>query len=354
MAFIGGFFTFKQLKKDKIVAPYQTIVFEGEKLFLRITFFVCSLLYIIIQLISYKVIGVPLLLGTHIDLYNNAGGWGVLGRIIDVFKPLSIFLLIYFLFEKSTSSLLYVYKYFFLVILIVFFALSGSRSEFMLLGFILFCYIMLNGSELKKYFTGIRKYEVILLGFGMCFVFFTIVFQKNSGDADAGSSIGIFLFRLVASGDVYYFAYPNNNIEHINHSQPFLALFGDIFYTLRIIPRNNQPVVIGFQLFNMFGVSDTIAGPNARHNVFGYIYYGFWGSIVFSYLVGLFLSFTRNNLFFILRKNKLGQALFTLLYLQITVIETDPPMVVSNLETLFLMLSLLFVICISSFILIKS
>lgn len=347
-AFILGFFSYKSLKRSQIVAPVKTQSFESEMLFVNIVFFVCSSLYIIIQLLSYVVVGIPLLSGNHVDIYSNSGGWGILGRFIDVLKPVSIFLLIYYFFKKEVSLFFYLYKYFVLAMVFVFFALAGSRSEFMTIGLIFFCFLILNGDKLKQYFNKIRFYEIMLLSLAMCFVFFTIFFQSKHQE-DGASGLSVFLFRLVASGDVYYFAYPNNNIEQISNAHPFLALFGDIFSTLRIVPRQDQPVVIGYQLFQLFGESDTVAGPNSRHNVFGYVYYGFYDSIIFSYVMGLSLSFVRNKLFFVLRRNVLGQILFVFLYMQIANIETDPQMVVSNLENVFLIFPVILLISLSAF-----
>jgi hypothetical protein len=348
-AFVAGFFSFKSLNISAIKFEFKAITIEGEKYFLRIVFFVSSSIYILVQLLSYKVVGIPLFLGTHVDVYNGASGWGLLGHIIDVVKPLSVTLLIYYLFNAPYSRLFNIYKYIFLCTILTFFALSDSRSEFMIIGLILFCYIILNGAESKKYFKNLRKYEVVILSIGICFVFFTLYFQSK--EQDGASGLELFLFRLVSSGDVYYFAYPNKNIEFLDSSRPFLALFGDVFSTIRIIPRQNQPIVIGFQLFKLFGHSDAIVGPNARHNVFGYVYFGFYGSIIFSYLIGLLLSFFRNKAFYLLRKNVLGQVLFILVYLHLAVIETDPPMVITNLENLCLILPIIFIICFCCFVL---
>lgn len=341
IAFWGGLFTFKSLGKRQILKQYKTVYVEEQYLFEKIFFIVTSGLYMLLQLVSYKLIGIPLLLGTHIDLYSGSGGLGIIGRILDVLKPCSIFMLIYFLFNKSKSLFIYAYKYFFLLMVIVFFALSGSKGEFMSLGFLIFLFLLLNGADFKKYFLRIRRLELLLLAGGVIVAFLTIIVQS----ADGENSIGVFLFRLVASGDTYYFAYPNGNIEHVNNASPFLALFGDIFSTVRIIPRENQPVILGVQLFRMFSDLDITAGPNARHNVFGYVYFGFWGSIVFSYLIGFVLSITRNKLFFNLRKNIFGQLLFVFLYLNLSGVETDPVMAVSNLENVLLILPVVLFIC---------
>jgi oligosaccharide repeat unit polymerase len=335
IAFWLGLFTFKSLSSKQILKERKIIRLENEDSFLKVFFFISTLLYVFLQLLSYWIIGIPIMLGIHVDIYNNSGGWGIIGRFIDILKPISVFLLLYFIFNDKKGFFIYVYKYVFLSVLLVFFALSGSRSEFMMLGLIFFCFVLLNAHTMKKYFLNIRRLEKKIILVGLFFVFLTIVIQSRLNDEN-NDSIGIFLFRLVASGDTYYFAYPNGNIENLKTSQPFLALFGDIFSTLRIVPRIQQPQVLGVQLYRMFSDSDQTAGPNARQNVFGYAYFGFYGSIIFSYLIGLVLSFVRNKLFFSLRKNIVCQLFFVLLYTDLVALETDPPMAISNVENMFL------------------
>jgi len=347
IAFWAGLFTFKSLRKSSIIREYPSVTFAHQQLFEVVFFTTSSLLYMVLQLLSYRVIGIPLLLGTHIDLYSNSGGWGILGRVLDVIKPCSIFMLIYFLFKKGVTLSMRLYTWFFLIAVVVFFVLSGSKGEFMLLGFLIFCFLLLNGAQLKNQFLRIRRLEVILLLAGLGVAFLTIIVQSTQDD----SSLNQFLFRLVASGDTYYFSYPNHNIEHVNGSQPFFALFGDIFSTLRIVPRENQPVILGVQLFRMFSDLDITAGPNARQNVFGYVYFGFWGSIVFSYVIGFTLSLIRNKAFFNLRKNLFGQLAFVFFYLNFSGVETDPPMAISNLENVMLIFPALLFICFFLFIL---
>jgi hypothetical protein len=337
IAFWAGLFTFKSLTREEILSPSKIIEVEDQYTLEKIFFLTVSSIYIIVQLISYKLVGIPLLLGSHIDIYNNSGGLGIIGRVLDVFKPCSIFMLIYFLFKKGASISFRAYQYFVLAITLLFFALSGSKGEFMTLGFILFCFLILNAHRLKKYFNKLGRWEVIIIGMGLFFVFLTIVFQPTENGI-TNNNVEFFLFRLVSSGDAYFFAYPNHNIEHISGAHPFLALFGDIFSTVRIIPREQQPEILGLQLFRMFSNLDIITGPNARQNVFGYVYFGFGGSIIFSYLIGLALSLVRNRLYFNFRQNTFGMMLFVLLYINIAGIETDPPQAVSNIENVLLIL----------------
>jgi hypothetical protein len=346
IAFWLGLFTFRSLRKEEMIRNFQRTGIEYQEVFETVFFVSTAVIYILLQLTSYKVIGVPLLLGNHINLYYGGGGWGILGRILDVVKPCSVFMLIYFLLKSRTSLFLGFFKYSFTAIVLLFFALSGSKGEFLSIGYVLFCFLILNAWAQPSWFKRINRIGVVLIAVGAGFAFLTIVLSPGS-IGEGQSATGVFLYRLVASGDIYYFAYPNGNITRLDHTNSFLALFGDIFSTLRLVPREKQPVILGVQLFRLFSNLDITAGPNARHNVFGYLYYGFYGSIIFSYLLGFTLSLVRNKLFFQLRKSLLGQLSFVMLYLNLSGIETDPPMAVSNLENVMLIFPVLLLISLS-------
>lgn len=344
-AFWLGLFTFNNLKKGEILSKATENVLKNENNFIKIFFLVSSFLYVIIQILSYSVIGIPLFIGSHVDIYSNSGGWGILGRFLDVLKPISIFFLIHVFFKFKKSLFWIIYKYVFLVIILTFFGLSASKGEFMNVGVIFFCYVLLNSSYNWNYLVSLKKIEKKIVLVGLFFVFLTISLQAESGN----SSLSVFLFRLVASGDTYYFAYPNHNIEALKADQPFLALFGDLFSTLRLIPREAQPQTLGIQLFRMFNKSDIIAGPNSRHNVFGYAYFGFYLSIIFSYAIGILLSYIRNKSFYKLRKNIITQLIFVFLYSNLISLETDPSMAFSGIENALLIFPVILFIAIVFF-----
>jgi hypothetical protein len=340
VAFFLGIFCFKPLKRHEIVTPDNNrAIFEEELLLIKLLFIISSAAFIVAQLLSYKLVGIPLFMMSRTGAYADTGGLGILGHIIDVLRPATTFMLIYILFKPGNSVLFKIYLTLFGVFLLVSIGLSGSKSLFMSIGFILFIYLILNAAELKTHFFKIGTYERYLLAFGMVFVFLTILIQSNDESAPGGS-MAVFLYRLVASGDVYYFSYPDGAIETIDGSKGFLALFGDILSIVRIVPRSEQPGILGLQLFQIYYDADLITGPNARHNVFGYVYYGFYGSILFSFLIGAVLSFVRNKLFFALRGNVLGQIAFMFLYLNLTFIETDPPVAVAGLSNAILIFPL--------------
>lgn len=337
VAFWLGFFSFKQLNKESIQRESSDVTFDYQLHFIKYFLIFSSIIYILLQVSSYLYVGIPLLMESHVNTYAGSG-LGVLGRFLDVLKIIVIFLLLYRIFLTKMTTSFRLFAGFMTITMVAFFLLSGSKAEFMLIGQILFCVLILNATKLKKQFNDIRKYEKWIFVIGLIFVFAVIFVQAGAGVNDGDTPISIFLFRLVSSGDTYYFSYPGGIIERFDGSSPFMALFGGIFVALRIFPSESMPDSVGYTMFKWFYTSDATIGPNARHNVFGYVYFGFIGSILFSFIIGFIISYVRNKLFFKLKKNVLGQLLFVFAYVNLAIIETDPPSAISNFENTLLIL----------------
>ena len=125
---------------------------------------------------------------------------------------------------------------------------------------------------------------LILVG---CFLaaLVVIIVQTKGSMQNAFSSM---LFRIVSYGDTYYMAYPNANIEYLTSEGWFGFIFGDFLRTIRVIPTNGY-LGMGYELYDIAnGTVGTLAGPNPRHNVIGYVSLGYWGSILFSFCGGFF------------------------------------------------------------------
>ncbi|MBK0384095.1 oligosaccharide repeat unit polymerase [Pedobacter sp. SD-b] len=355
IAFFIGLFSFKSLSKTSLLSKTKIIKLKNETLFLNLLFIISSTLYILLCISTYFLVGVPLFMDSHVDIYSNSGGLGFLGRFIDVLKPTSIFLLIILLFDSLKLNLFTLYKFFFLICIIIFSVLSGSKSEFIKIGLIFFCFLILNANKYHSYFNKLRKYEIGLFITAFLIIISVIMVQGNTKDTvSLNDSLFSLYFRMVSSGDTYFFAYPNGAIESINGNKPFLMLFGDFFGALRFIPRESLPEPLGITLFNLYLKADYAAGPNPRHNVLGYVYFGFYGSIVFSFCIGFLLSFFRNKLFFTLRKNISGQLIFVLVYLNLVVLETDTPMALSGIGNILITLPILLAITFPVFLILTT
>ena len=336
IAYWIGFFTFKQLNNKTIFTSYTEKIFKDQNTLIKFFFLIVTFFYFIFQVASFTLVGIPLFMSSHVDTYSNSGGLGFLGRFLDVLKPMEIFILCYLFIFSKENFLFRGFSWTVMGLVVISLLLSGSKSQFLLMGQILFIFFILNATKLIQRYKLLKKIEKITAVAGLFIVLG--IFAVQIGERQDTSVFKAFLFRLVASGDVYHFAYVKHTIEHIDGGNAMLALFGNILGTLRLVPRENIPNPLGLTLYNYYYVSDTIAGPNARINVFGYVYFGFIGSIIFSYLIGLFAGFVRNKLFFKLRSSFFGQLFFTLLYLQTMNMETDPSAAVANIENILLIL----------------
>lgn len=65
----------------------------------------------------------------------------------------------------------------------------------------------------------------------------------------------------------------------------------------RLVDWSQLPEHLGITTYQFHHTADTLMGPNARHNVFGYVMFGMYGSILFSFCLGA-ITGTIRNIFF--------------------------------------------------------
>jgi hypothetical protein len=116
--------------------------------------------------------------------------------------------------------------------------------------------------------------------------------------------------RFINTGDVFYMSYVDNSLQFLDKGSGFLALFKAPLGALRIVSWDQLPVNLGLQLFWYHYDTDLMSGPNSRHNVFGLFYFGFYGSILFSFFVGFVTSYLRNVLFYKIKRNMTGMVIY--------------------------------------------
>lgn len=70
----------------------------------------------------------------------------------------------------------------------------------------------------------------------------------------------------------------------------------------KIIPWSDAVLNIGYQAELLYHPDSALGGPNSRHNIVGYLYFGLYGSMIFSCIIGYFIGMLRNT--FILASKK--------------------------------------------------
>ena len=343
LGFILGIFTFKH----KIpINKKKNLITEKSNNNSLIAFYFFSAVYIISQCIIYKLKGIPLFMESRLETFSSGGGAGVLGRISDVSSIFSLYA--FFLVIKIDKfRISEIPKYLILLLIFITFFLSGSKSTFLIVFSVFWCYIIftqIKGGDYLVYLQLMKKNIKWIILFSIVISTFIIYVQSNPDNAGE-NTLNPFLalcLRFVHSGDIFWYAYPDNVYLKIPSNQWVAALLHDTFGFLRIQDWSNLPEAIGITLKDIHHPSDVLQGPNARHNVFGLIYYGFFGSIFFSYSLGVFLSFVRNKLPYILRADIFGGATFTYLMCRGASIDGDPMLTITYFDNIVFILPLLY------------
>ena len=344
IGFFLGLYTFRVKSIKNSITKTNS---KSNKYSSSIAFYFFSSVYIISQCFTYKLKGIPLFMESRLETFASGGGAGVLGRISDVSSIFSIYA--FFLvvkFDKFRIS--EIPKYLILLLIFVTFFLSGSKSSFLIVFNVFWCYIFftqIKGGAYLVYFQLMKKNMKWIILFSILISSFIIYVQSNPNNA-RDNPLNPFLalcLRFVHSGDIFWYAYPNNVYSNISDNQWFAALFTDTLGLLRIQDWSKLPEAIGITFKNIHHSSNILQGPNARHNVFGLIYYGFFGSIFFSYFLGVVLSFIRNKLPYILRENFFGGAIFTFLMCRGASIDGDPMLTITYINNIVFILPLLYV-----------
>lgn len=327
VAYIIGLFTYKapQLKNYIIVKTYST-----KNIFYLIS--ICSSIYIIFMLYTYAVFGIPLFMDSRLELYQNAKGLGIIGRICDVFQIISFTAIFYFLKFYYTTKRIRLYFYTIIVFLMLTLFLNGSKSALMIPFNIIFVLGFVAHSD---FLTSLKKYNILIISSVILFSIFVISVQ-NEGD-----SILYLLERLVAFGDIYYQSYVNDIIYEVEGSYVDF-IFGPFLKTFRLYSSNVAS--IGNQVFQIMTDNYEInAGPNPRLSVLALVCFGFVGSIIFSYFIGVLASYLRNVLSLKIRKNIFYLSVYVFIYIKILPLEVDVSLSVNNFTSLLISVTFFYV-----------
>lgn len=343
-AFIIGFFFFY---KGRVKISLPALRIKDAAQVARHIFIGATLIDVMAQLSSYALVGIPMFLDSRLDIMKDAGGAGILTRVYDVCRIFSVIMAFYYLRKGNSTRLLRRYVILYLLYLATVVVLSGSRSA--LLGtfggaFFLFAYSYRK--VYPKMMMVLKKYEWRFIMIGALLAVGMMALK------DGGLLNGFFTiaFRLVAYGDTYWYAYPNELIENIDDSSPFLSLFSSFLGSFRIVPYSELPRSIGMDLFAQLSSADVVGGPNARHNVFGYLYFGIAGGAVFSFLLGGMLGYIRRMFFQNKAKSILAVVFISWLYVASCSIETDPNFFIFQLNSFVMAAPLVFMMGVLSFV----
>jgi len=237
---------------------------------------------------------------------------------------------------------------------LAFFILSGSKGTFLTVGFILFLYTLINGRfniTILKIRRKVAKLSLRLFYLVCIMILGIIIFKDNQGE-NPFLKLGI---RLIHSGDAYFYGYPNDVLKSIKPASGFNALFSDILGMFRIIDWDKLPPPFGMTLYRYhYPLTEIMSGANARHNIYGLFYFGYMGSILFSFILGLLVSFFRNFLFRNISRNTIFGLFYTLLYMSTVTFESDINLALFMLDSYIIGFILIFIFSLIFFFMYKT
>ena len=348
IAFFLGLYTFSFKKLSFEIIKNKN--FKPDKNYSSkiIGFYFFTITYLVFIGIIYYLKGIPIFMKSRLETFASGGGTGFLGRIVDISSIISVYLF-FSIVKLDKFRARAIPQYFLLILMFITYLLSGSKGGFFVLFNIVWCYMVfakIKGRDYLIYINLIKKNIKSLVVVCLIFACTIIYVQTNVREADpADGGLNPFFalcLRFIHSGDIYWYAYPNDVYLKVSGEHGFMALFNDTLGLLRIVEWNKLPEAIGYTFKNIHHPSDIPQGPNARHNIFGLIYYGFFGSIIFSYAIGLLLAFIRNVFPYIVKDNILGGCIFTYLMIRGATLDSDPMLTITFFNNLIFVFPFLF------------
>lgn len=285
-------------------------------------FYFIFILYILFTIFTYIKLGIPLFLANRNDLYRNSGGLGVLSYFNSFFVCYCSIYSFYQILEKKRRK----YAFVLLIVTITIF-LGGSKSGVLVIVYAYFYYIFFY----KKTKPKLKTKYIALIGCFPLFVIFT-----NIGNMT--NSIVALSERFVANGDAYIYAYPNDLMNSIKVDSPIKHLLSPFLRPARLLEYPGLTAeAIGTLLVyeenyqaEMLGITSS---PNTKIPIAGWIYFR-WGGLVYSFILGICLSFFiyRTKKYF--TKSILGIIWYSQLYSAGNTGFTDPSLFIGALFTI--------------------
>lgn len=273
--------TLKIILSSKQVIIYKQIL---NKEFFKKYYIVHTILFFLIVIYFYKLVNIKLMTD-KLNAFNNLGllkytsNFLFPGQLILVFIKREMYN-----YRNKTDYLIYI------LIFILFFFSGGKVATITYFIYIFSTLYFLNLIQKNILYKKINKYSFIIFIFG--FIGIIILFSLINKEKGLENILKSFLHRILSSGDTYYMAYPNNNIDKIEG----ISLLN--YYVMPIIKpilkriiELKESIYPGFQIIEaVYGIKIDSFGPNTRYDLVWQMntgYFGIIGGILSGVLMGV-------------------------------------------------------------------
>ena len=248
--------------------------------------FVVGSVYIILELISILTVGIVILdtQENHASAFNDHG---ILRAFISSYRTLMICALFYKKrILRQNWNIFHIVCFVFLL-----FGVLTSGSKGSVLTFV-FIYYILSFPLMRLGLTKKIKISIPLLVTLASFPIIVIMIRVGANPTSAIQQVYV---RLLASGDVFLLGYHENVMSSLTETSfiryAFYPGWGSVLKNLGF--EIKAPRLIGSDIFEFYTNALSGGGPNARHNYLGYHFFGFYGSILYSFIIGLIIGIVR-------------------------------------------------------------
>jgi hypothetical protein len=341
IAFFVGFLSFNRMPRPLIRYGNAPLKCNNRYFYVYI---ISSSIYIMAHLITYLVVGIPIFAeSSRLEYVAVGGGFGIITRVNSVFSPITLYLTFYFFFSSNKKITHKMYCSIVILLIGLFSIFSGSKSGILGLINSLFMFLYLNSENCGELLVKMNKNQLKIFFFATIGAIFIIIIQSSTNII---ASLNALMFRLVSFGDTYYMAYPKGIIESLTRSHFLIVFWGDFFRTIRILPQKYMPPGMGFELSEIANKAPGIlTGPNPRHNVYGYVNFDFWGSILFSLFCGMMINIARTRFFNTSKDASHEKKILNLiLYSSFLGFEGDPPSAIMGLNNIILFFPIILIL----------
>jgi len=237
--------------------------------------------YLAFNILTYYLIGIPIF-NEDSRLSTYAGsGLGFLERL----QPAVLIYSLFYIFNKINGNSGKIGYYLLFMPIMIFGILSGSRSSFLIVAFSFWGY--------RTFYLGVQPNFKNVKKLFLVVIVLTLISFLFQWSGDYYFALISFLERIVASGDIYWYAMPNETWLQVTIQRPIEHIFTGFLGPLRIIDTAKSNTPIGFQLTSIVNPSmiDAKTGPVALFQIFGLISFGWVGGAIFSGAQGLLAGF---------------------------------------------------------------
>ena len=324
------------LRLGKVLPPDELLGDQLSRRRFQCIYLVSAVIFLVAQPLIYIQNGIPLFYESRLDYYAAGNGIGIFSRILEVSSYLCWYLLLHkYTYKWHIRFVPRLFDALLLLGLIASCVLSGSKSELLVIIFLIFYFRALHRKSKFYPHSADRMLRMVQRStFAVAFFVALVVLSVTKLAANIGGSLSALLLRIVSAGDVYFMAYPGSNLHDLDASHPLLAVFGPTLALFRLVDPSSLGTALGFQIFHNVVGSTADLGPNPRHNIFGLVYFGFLGSLIYSSMLGLLVCLARNRWCKYIHLGGVSELLYVFVLLHVVDVNVDVQSLIASIDSL--------------------